>query len=76
MRPNKHNERGHVELGLTLALFVIMGFIGWMVFKSGGKPIALWLSWPWWAKVLSIVGPIFILLIGQIFENSRQWPKL
>ena len=76
MRSNKRNELGHVEIGFTIGLFIVMGFIGWMVFSSKGDPVAMWRSWPWWAKGLSIVGPIAVLLIGRQFENIRKWPKL
>lgn len=76
MRANETNERGHVDVGVTLAICIILGGIAWLSVKSEGHPLALWLSWPWWAKGLSIVGPIAILVGGRIFENSRGWTKL
>ena len=76
MRPNRHNERGHVDVGVTLAICIILGGVAWLSIKSKGAPFALWLSWPWWAKGLSIVGPIAILLGGRMFENSSGWTNL
>lgn len=76
MKLNKHNEQGHVDIGVTLAIWIILGGIAWLVFKSKGEPLAMWLSWPWWAKVVSIAGPIVILFGGNIFENTRKWPKV
>ncbi len=73
----KHsNQRGHIELGITLAIWIILGAIAYLSYVSEGEPFEMWFSWLWWAKGLSIVGIIAILLIGRIFENSRQWPKL
>jgi len=76
MSSNKRNEWGHVELGFTIALLIIIGFIGWVVFHSKGNPVEMWRSWPWWAKGLSIIGPIAVLLIGGQFERARKWLKL
>ena len=69
-------QRGHIELGVTLAIIIIMGMVAYLEIISEGEPVAMWLGWPWWAKALSIIVPIALLLIGRIFENSRQWPKL
>lgn len=69
------NECGRIELGVTLAIFIIMGIFAYLIAISEGEFVAMWLGWPWWAELLSIIGPIVLLLIGRLLENARQWPK-
>ena len=67
---------GHIELGYTLAIWVIVILFIMLHYFSDGDPLNMWLSWPWWAKAMSVVLPLFIIFIGGLFERSRQWPKV
>lgn len=79
MKPNSGNEHGHIDLGVTLTIFIIIGGYAYLAYVSntpGETPYITWLSWPWWGKGLSIIIPIALFLIGRVFEDSRKWPKL
>ena len=72
----RSGQYGHIEIGYTLAVWVILiGFFA-MNYFADGEPLEMWLGWPWWGKALSIVGPVVIFILGGLFERSREWRKL
>lgn len=73
--PKNKFHYGHIEIGYTIAIWLILAAFYCLYRFSDGKPLELWYSWPWWAKAASIIFPIFIFLLGGLFERSRQWPK-
>ena len=69
-------QGGHIEIGYTLSIWVILIACFALNYLSDGEPLAMWLGWPWWGKALSIVGPVVVVLLGGAFEKSREWRKL
>lgn len=71
----KVSHRGHIEIGYTLAVWVILGGVFILYYISDGELAEMWNAWPWWAKALAVIASIIILVFGGLFENARQWPK-
>ena len=69
------SQSGHIEIGYTLAIWVILiGFFA-LNYVADGEPMDMWLGWPWWAQALSVACPVVVVILGGLFEKSRQWPK-
>jgi hypothetical protein len=73
-------EKGHIEIGITMALIFIIIFILTISAKTGIHYLPalfdLWMSQPLWLKIAIVILPIILLIIGSVFEKSRQWPKV
>jgi len=86
MRSNNNYEKGHSSPMMSLAIMMIVGILGYLAFDSmnPGDPsstslhdmLTTWLGWPWWAKGLSIIGPIAMLVISSRMDSSSGFGKL
>jgi hypothetical protein len=71
----KKFQYGNIEIGYTLAGWVILIAFSLLFHFSDGEPFKMWVSWPWWAKAMSLISPVVIFLLGGALEKSRRWPK-
>ena len=76
---NNDRQKGHIELGFTIAVMVIVGLLIYTSAETGKEfPVELfdlWLSQPWWIQLLTITVPVILIVLGAAFERSRKWPK-
>jgi hypothetical protein len=66
--------RGSTSPGLTMLIMVIVGLVGWMAYTGEGDALAVWMSWPWWGKALTI-GMLVLLFAGNGLWGMFDWPK-
>jgi len=59
---------------MTLAIMLIIVALAFLAGQHEEGLLALFLSWPWWLKVGSILIAVAILGLGWLFEQSRRWP--
>lgn len=83
MRPNNKYEQGNTNPMITLAILISMGIFAYLAVDSMNSDdpstwslYSTWLGWSWWAKGLSIVGPIILLLIGSNLDNASRFGNL
>jgi len=76
-------EQGHTNPLTTLAILISMGIVAYLGFDSmdSNDPeswsiLETWLAWSWWAKGLSIVVPIALLMVGSRLDDASGFGKL
>ena len=69
------HQQGHIELGYTLAVWVVLLAYFLMNYLSDGAPVDLWLGWPWWGQLMSIAGVVLVIALGGLLEKARRWDK-
>ena len=69
------SQQGHMDIGYTVASWIIVIGVFALFHYSDGKPLTMWLAWPWWAEGLSVIAPVIIFMLGGAFERANQWPK-
>jgi len=68
VRRSRQGRAGHVYVGVTAAILVILG--GWILADQMGW----WAAWPWWGKALFVLGAVTVYVIGAAWEKSRRRP--
>ncbi len=86
MRSNYRDEQGSTNPVLTLAILLSMGILAYLVVDASNPndPATMslssiyttWLGWSWWAKGLSVIGPVAMLLIGSKLDSHSGFTKL
>ena len=66
--------RGSTSPGLTMLILVILGLVAWMSYTGEGDVLAVWISWPWWGKALTI-GVVVLVFAGSGLWGAFDWPK-
>ena len=84
MTTRRDSERGHTNPFLVLAIFVVLGLFVYLAIdaKEPGEQwptlsdlAATWWSWPWWGKVLSIIGPLGAFRLGASLDRASGFYK-
>jgi hypothetical protein len=57
-----------------MLIMLILGLVGWMSYTGEGDAMAVWMSWPWWGKALTI-GLLVLLFAGSGLWGMFDWPK-
>lgn len=85
MTYSRNYEKGHTSPMLTLAILVILGIFAYLGFDSMNPDdpaatslndmLTTWLGWSWWAKGLSIIAPVAMLVIGSKMDSASGFGK-
>ncbi len=86
MTADKKYEQGSTSPFLTLAILIILGTLAYLTFDAINPAdpstmsisfiLSTWLDWSWWAKGLSVIGPIVLFMAGSKLDSPSGFGKL
>lgn len=69
-------QRGHVDIGVSLAVIAILGGVALVQLLPRLRPgFPAWDDWPEWAQLAAILVAVAAVAAGMAFENARRWPN-
>jgi hypothetical protein len=80
MSMNNKDQYGHIDNGIILPIVYVLGLLGYLEYTAYARgmdqgALSIWLAWSWWKEVLSILGFIVAVLIGNYISEITRWPR-